>query len=364
MIHEEPRLSALRSESYPSSPRRRLSAPILEMAVKLYRQVDIESQLLPLYLYLSAEQFAEQSAEQKETSAIAEALSVQDVLHSLERSVSQLPFEATYSNDSGRTEGERLSTASHTFIPFSPKDLVPVGNPNISYSLDELTYEKLAAFPHQEHVESFYLAAKETTQGQFSRFLEDNPRWQKENTEKLVAEGKVDDTYLQYAQHGDDIPVTHVSWYAARAYCDWLTDQLPDELRSAYRVVLPEEAQWEYAARLNGRPRSVSAEVRAGSPRPAVFSRAGSRGLIDMTGNVWEWNANWYFPADVLDGTYGLDDSAIDLGYRGMERSVRGGSWANDNDEELLWRRASQPPSWCTPFTGFRVALVPRDESN
>jgi len=36
---------------------------------------------------------------------------------------------------------------------------------------------------------------------------------------------------------------------------------------------------------------------------------------------------------------------------------VRGGSWTNDPELVKLYTRASQPPSWCTPYLGFRVVL-------
>jgi formylglycine-generating enzyme required for sulfatase activity len=259
----------------------------------------------------------------------------------------------------------------HEFLLFAPERPAPLGNPEASFSLEELSYEELASYPHREEIRPFYMATAETNQAQFERFLEDNPQWRKANLAELLAEGSVTEEYLEYSNTGDRIPVTNVSWFAARAYCRWLTGQLPENLQGEYRAVLPTESQWEYAARSNGRPRSVGRELRVNAPLPAAFSRAGARGLIDMTGNVWEWNRNWYFLADLLDGTYGLNqknragmERAEFPVYRGAEKSVRGGSWANEIDEQMVWSRASQEPSWCTPFTGFRVALVSAEDGS
>jgi formylglycine-generating enzyme required for sulfatase activity len=48
-------------------------------------------------------------------------------------------------------------------------------------------------------------------------------------------------------------------------------------------------------------------------------------------------------------------------GFDGVEKSIRGGSWVNSEREIAFWTRASQPPQWCSPFTGFRVVLAPRE---
>lgn len=106
-----------------------------------------------------------------------------------------------------------------------------------------------------------------------------------------------------------DHPVVHVSWPDAMEYCKW---------RGA---TLPTEAQWEYAARGghdgnfypwgNERnpdgswkhniwqgtfPIKDTAEDGFRTTAPVKTFEANDYGLYDMSGNVWEWCADYYRP--------------------------------------------------------------------
>jgi len=154
----------------------------------------------------------------------------------------------------------------------------------------------------------------------------------------------------------DDQPVVGVSWYAARAYCLWLTMLAGGE--AEYR--LPTEVEWEWAA--GGRrdkPEEVL-EVRkypwGDSPEPtakyANYAQnegattpvgrypegATPDGLYDMAGNVWEWMENWYD-----DNTKG-------------SKSLRGGSWYGSPGSLVCSRRYGDgSPSSEDYDSGFRV---------
>lgn len=88
-------------------------------------------------------------------------------------------------------------------------------------------------------------------------------------------------------------PATHIAYEDACAYCDWLDMRLPTE------------AEWEYAATLNGEvsekniwqgnfPYENKTEDRFERTSPVGSFLAGKLGLHDMNGNVWEWCADYY----------------------------------------------------------------------
>ncbi len=227
-------------------------------------------------------------------------------------------------------------------------------------SKDLLADNVLQSFPHRETVRSFYMLDREVTTGQFQQFLKDNPGWDKTSLSALMKKKYVTEDYLtNYNPQVKDVPVSNISWFAADAFCRWLTEQLPKGL-SKFEVHLPTEAQWEWAAQLNlsGNTKKIFTQTGASGALAANFQRQGKIGISDMLGNLWEWSDNFYFPTDTEYGGFGLRN----LTFEGAEKSIRGGSWANDIDIISVTTRGSQPPSWCTPFLGFRVVLVSKNK--
>lgn len=229
----------------------------------------------------------------------------------------------------------RLTIAGVRFINLSGGSFV-MGNDGLS-------------LPHIVETGSFFMADREITKAQFQRFIIENPRWAPDKRETLLAEGLVNADYLRnWNDLGPDAPLIYVSFYAAEAYCRWLSAK---PLPSGYTASLPTEAQWEWAAQADIAADPVFADRKRSGAVAAEPERANPLGIHDLTGNLWEWCADWYAP-----GSYFV---AFNDGRKpaGIEKSVRGGSWANERAEVTYQTRGSQPPDWCTETLGFRPVI-------
>jgi gliding motility-associated lipoprotein GldK len=162
----------------------------------------------------------------------------------------------------------------------------------------------------------------------------------------------IHDNYFWHEAY-EEYPVVGVSWYQARAFCNWKTKKKNDYLRSKKhpsRVLnfrLPTEAEWEYAARGGieygtypwGGPYTTTDQgcflanfkpvrgdyaldgalytVEAYSYSPNGY------GLYNMAGNVSEWTNTSYFKGS-------LNGSMINSNFEDLEskrKIIRGGSW-------------------------------------
>jgi gamma-glutamyl hercynylcysteine S-oxide synthase len=244
-------------------------------------------------------------------------------------------------------------------------------------NLDSLGRSVNVLLPHPVAINQFYMAATEVTNGQYQAFLSETPEWAPQNMPMLTEKGLVNDGYLsswsagRFPQGQGQLPVTNVSWHAAVAFAEWLDRRVSGAL-PGYHAQLPSEAQWEWAAR--GGLRGMAYPL-GGSPGAAVLFKKGitgpsdagasepnGYGLRDMLGNVWEWCADPFsLSAEMFTSLDPRQNSALESALPDApDRTVRGGSWANQPGVDKVYTRGYQPAEWCTPYLGFRVALVRR----
>ncbi|OGR04301.1 MAG: hypothetical protein A2284_01935 [Deltaproteobacteria bacterium RIFOXYA12_FULL_61_11] len=152
----------------------------------------------------------------------------------------------------------------------------------------------------------------------------------------------------------EDHPINCVDWHQARAYCQWRGGDLPTE------------AQWEYAARGNNghtypwgneAPDSTrlnyNGTIGETTAVGTYLTGVSSYGLFDMSGNVWEWVADWY-------STYPSAAQVDPTGPgSGSSRVLRGGGWSGNSFYVRSAVRGSGSPGDRNNNLGFRCASPP-----
>jgi sulfatase modifying factor 1 len=198
---------------------------------------------------------------------------------------------------------------------------------------------------HRVWVDAFELAAFQTTNEQYSGFLEATRH------AKPLSWG---DPNFNHAMQ----PVVAVSWLDAVAYCHWL--------RRAYgkHYRLPTEAEWERAALGDTEnatypwgecpPEELpdyANRWKTGPEQVGLYS-PNAYGLFNLGDNVHEWCADWYDT-----GYYAYSAEQNPRGpLTGSRRASRGGSWRHHIKVTRTAARSSIPPEFKYADYGFRVA--------
>ena len=180
----------------------------------------------------------------------------------------------------------------------------------------------------------------------------------------------------------EDLPVVHIAYEDALAYCKWAKKRLPTE------------AEWEAAAqgtftdkiytwgndnsKLNAKANTWQGQFPVKNEAvdgykfiaPVGSYPSNSVGLYDMLGNVWEWvsdpyNENYYRTLDsknIILNPKGADTSYNPNNPYQKERTIKGGSFLCHASYCASFRiSAKMPmtPDSSSDHTGFRTVTTP-----
>jgi formylglycine-generating enzyme required for sulfatase activity len=273
-------------------------------------------------------------------------------------------------------------------------------HPTISTDQDLDLYKFIQIPPTEEVPYSFYIGKYPVTNSQYQRFLNapdfaDKAFWvrfPKYNEECIQIERWENEgwVYLQKEmnERGNSLkprywntknfgifnpenPVVGVSWYESVAYCYWLKRHWNELVEShensglqPKEIRLPLDLEWSSAAggekpedrcpwdvkdsvtedskQITRRANTTESKIGHTTPVYAYLRGASPHGVMDMAGNVWEWQGN----------------------YRNMEKgwlSLRGCSWNSYSHVTRVAHLNNPPPEagWSDRI-GFRVVVISR----
>ncbi|MBI4850919.1 MAG: SUMF1/EgtB/PvdO family nonheme iron enzyme [Acidobacteria bacterium] len=196
-------------------------------------------------------------------------------------------------------------------------------------------------------VDDFWLGNYEVSNKEYKKFIDETkyappPDWQ---------DGS-------FPPGTDDLPVVNVTWIDANAYCSWLSGKL-----GGRKARLPNEAEWEYAARgTDERPypwgktwaanRTVSGDSQVKGEAVPVTSASLEQDqspfrIFAMAGNVAEWTYSDY-------SIYPNSKAPVEDKFKG-NKIIRGGHFKSTKEAITTTFRSWSPVDFKDPKVGFRV---------
>jgi formylglycine-generating enzyme required for sulfatase activity len=190
---------------------------------------------------------------------------------------------------------------------------------------------------HKVSLNSFYMLKTQVTQALWYAVMDTNPSFHK-------------DCYT--------CPVENITWFDAQRFIDKLNKMHKGHYR------LPTEAEYEYAAgggnKSRGLDYSGSNNVNdvawynddaMGKSHPVGGKKPNELGLLDMSGNIWEWCSDWYemfyYKVSPSDNPHGP--------AKGDKKVLRGGTWISLDEGCMVISRGALNPSSKDKYTGFRI---------
>ncbi|MEO5859565.1 MAG: SUMF1/EgtB/PvdO family nonheme iron enzyme [Pyrinomonadaceae bacterium] len=220
-----------------------------------------------------------------------------------------------YVNARVPAESDVPPVLSEAATPIPPTGMAFVPGGNFLMGSDE--GDTISRPPHFVTVSPLFMDVTEVTNQQYAEFL--------------AATGQVAPPSWKdgvFPETESSFPVTGITWYEAAEYAAWKGKRLPTE------------AEWEFAARgTEGRdypwgdewdPSLANAGGKLKGLRPVGQGGASPFGILDMSGNAWEWTSS---DARSYPGGKEFPWSRMRL------KIIRGGSWQSDERSATTYFR-------------------------
>lgn len=233
---------------------------------------------------------------------------------------------------------------------------------------------------HEVYVNAFWIDKTEVTNAQFCKFLNakgnqktNGVRWFEPGAgHRGIVYGYIEEKngVFKTKPGYENYPAIEVSWYGAKAYCDWIGGKLPTEAEWEYAAKGPQNKIYPWGNEFNGnlvnyRDSTLNfdnlAKDTSFSDGYALWAPVGSYpdgaswcGALDMVGNVHEWVSDWYsadyYSISPKNNPKGPGNGTLKIG--------RGGSWYDSRWQvRCSYRKILTPSSARMHWIGFRCVL-------
>lgn len=225
------------------------------------------------------------------------------------------------------------------------------------------------------------VSATEITNRQYLMFVKANGQWAKDRINPEWQDGD----YLRhwpapdrYPDGQDEYPVTYVSWFAAKAFAEWVGGRLPREVEwttaaegapaghardtGMSQRLYPWGGQWNPNA-CNNRDSRIGASGNS-SGTGVVNVTANEKGasvwpgckIYNMAGNAWEWCDDWVFERKMAGGQKAIAVTPVGPDQPlALNRLIKGGSFLADRIGCMIASRTWADSRLCAEDGGFRV---------
>jgi len=243
-------------------------------------------------------------------------------------------------------------TISHGEKPQPPPGMVFIAGGSYKPLYSKATKERTTP--------PFFMDTMQVTNGQFLEFVTTHPEWRRSK----VKPSQADSSYLKHwagdldlgpdAAKLRDAPVTNVSWFAAKAYCE------------AQGKRLPTQDEWEFVARADAMRMDASSDqaflrqllewyAKPGSSNlePVQSAPVNIHGIRGLHGLVWEWVHDFNSTMIIGDSR---GDGSLDRRLFCGAGSLLAADVSNYAAYMRYAFRSSLKGDYCVSSLGFRAA--------